>query len=536
MPSSGSGSSAHTSAELSFTERLLQVQGIRVMLVLIAVLVCMTELGRRAAYRPHMLLATLTYLATVLLATVIWRRTRAHRHTLHGVLLGADGVYLVLVVALSGGLASPVRYLLILDVVATTLLVSYRSGIRLTLWMCLLLQVAYQVAYTNTPTWWRFELDAGAQQELTSFSVALVAIALLIATTAAFNERALRAGRRDLEVLTELSRDLERVIEPQKVAQQLCRALADGYQFRRSLVAQVEDDRLRVLASLGVPSLTYISIDDSVRRALTSDAPVLLRTITDDEPGGLATVLPGARDVIMLAMRTEDSVVGVLIAERGRTKRTGLEQRVVRALEQMVAHTALALRRAALLVELGRLADTDVLTGLANRGAFDRSLEIEIGRARRHGTPLGLLIADLDRFKRINDERGHQTGDAVLREMGNLLREDLRGFDIAARYGGEEFAILMPGCRQSELSARAERLRVKVKEYRFSASPITLSVGGASSPPSLLDGDALVAAADAALYQAKRAGRDRAVIDMSRSAVVAQIVTAPAPLSDSQPT
>lgn len=533
MPFSGGGGSAHTSAELSFTERLLQVQGIRVMLALIAVLVCMTDLGQRAAYRPQLLLATLAYLGTVLFGAVVWRRTRAHRHTLHGVLLGADGVYLVLVVALSGGMDSPARYLLVLDVVATTLLVSYRSGIRLTLWMCLLLQVAYQIADTADPEWWRFVPDEGAQQELTSFSVALVAIALLIATAAAFNERALRAGRRDLEVLTELSRDLERVIEPELVAQQLCRALATGYQIERSLVAQVEDGRLRVLAGVGMPPVTYITIDDSVDRALNSDAPVLLRTLPDDEPGGLATVLPDARDVIMLGMRTEDGVLGVLIAERGAAKRTGLEQRVVRAFEQMVAHTALALRRAALLVELGKLADTDVLTGLANRGAFDRSLAIEIERAQRQGTPLGLLIADLDRFKLINDEQGHPTGDAVLREMGDLLREDLRGFDIAARYGGEEFAILMPGCRQSELAARAERLRLKVKEFRFSALPITLSVGAASSPPNLLDGNALVAAADAALYQAKRAGRDRAVIDMSRSAV-AQLVTIPAPHHGSQ--
>lgn len=533
MPSSGGGASAHIPIELSFTERLLQVQGIRVALALAAVLVCMTDLGERAARRPQLLLATGAYLAIVLFAAVIWRRTRAHRHKLHGVLLGADGVYLVLAVALSGGLQSPVRYLLILDVVATTLLVSYRSGIRLTLWICLLLQVAYQVADTTKPIWWRFETGAGPQQELTSFSVALVAIALLIATAAAFNERALRAGRKDLEVLTELSRDLERVIEPQLVAQQLCRALASGYQIERSLVAQVEDDRLRVLAGQGMPPLTYISIDEPIRRALNSDEPVLLRTVPDDEPGGLAAAMPDARDVIMLAMRTEDGVLGVLIAERGPGKRAGLEQRIVRAFEQMVAHTALALRRAALLVELGRRADTDVLTGLANRGAFDRSLAIEIERAQRQGTPLGLLIADLDRFKLINDQQGHPTGDAVLREMGDLLREDLRGFDIAARYGGEEFAILMPGCRQSELAARAERLRVKVKEFHFSAFPITLSVGAASSPPNLLDGNALVAAADAALYQAKRAGRDRAVIDMSRT-TVAQLVKAPAPRDGSQ--
>lgn len=532
MPSSPGAPSTGTAAELTFTERLLQVQGIRVVLALVAVLVCLTDLGQRATLRPSLPVATAAYLTVVLLAAVAWRRVGAHRHWLHGLLLGADGVYLVLAMALSGGMSSPVRYLLVLDVVATTLLLSYRSGIRLTLWMCLLLQVAYQTAETQRPDWWRFVPGPAAQRELTSFSVALVAIALLIATAAAFNERALRAGRRDLEVLTSLSRDLERVVEPHLVAQQLCRALADGYQIERSIVAQVEDGRLKVLAGLGMPPVTYISIDEAVSRALGSDQPVLLRTIPPGDAQTLAAVIPDANNVIMLSMRTEDGVLGVVFAERGRSRRT-LEPRVLRALAQMVAHTALALRRAVLLVELGRLADTDVLTGLANRGAFDRSLAVEIERAQRQGTPLGLIIADLDRFKLINDQQGHQAGDTVLREMGDLLREDLRGFDVAARYGGEEFVILMPGCRQSELKARAERLRLKVKNATFSAFPITLSVGAASSPPNLLDAAALIAAADAALYQAKRAGRDRAVIDMSRSAV-ATLVSTPEPVAGSQ--
>lgn len=534
MPSQGGEASAAVTAELSFSERLLQVQGIRVLQAVAVVLIGLTALGGHATLRPPLLVATGGYLATVLLAAVVWQRRRSHRHTLHGMLLGADGVYLVLVVALSGGLASPTRYLLILHVVATTLLISYRSGIRLTLWMCLLLEAAYQAAYTFNPAWWRFPTSSAAQHELTSFLVALVAVALLAATSAAFNERALRAGQRDLEVLTALSRDLERVIEPQLVAQQLCRVLADGYHMERSLVAQVEGDSLRVIAGRGIPPLDYLNIDGPTQMVLSGDEAVLLRTIPQDDPRGLAAALPDARDVIMLAMRTEEGMLGVVVAERGPAKRAGLEVRVLNALEQMVAHTALALRRASLLEEMGRLADTDVLTGLVNRGAFDRQLAIEVDRAQRQGTPVGLLIADLDRFKLINDEQGHPAGDAVLREMGNLLREDLRGFDIAARYGGEEFALLLPGCRHSELVARAERLRLKVKEAAFSEVPITLSVGAASSPPTPVDGAALVAAADSALYQAKRAGRDRVVIDRARTVVTA-LVTAPAQRSsDSQ--
>ena len=404
----------------------------------------------------------------------------------------------------------------------------------MTLWMCLMLHVAYQTALTRSPDWWQFETGPAVKQELTGFSIALVAVALLVATAGAFNERSLRAGRRDLEVLTRLTRDLQRVVKPHLVAEQLCRVLDEGYRIERSVVALVEDDRLRVLATRGTAALTYINIDGPLRTALTGDRPVLIRSIPGNDPHGLAVAMPDAADVIVLAMRTEDRVLGVVVAEHGPAKRGRLPQRVLGALEQMVAHTALALSRAMLLVELSRLADTDVLTGLANRGAFDRSLAMEIDRAHRQGTTLGLLIADIDRFKRINDEQGHPTGDAVLREMGLLLQEDLRLFDVAARYGGEEFAILMPGCPQGDLAARAERLRTKVKEASFPAAPITLSVGGASSPPNLLDGAALIAAADAALYQAKRTGRDRVVID-TKEEVVATRVTAPAPRRGNQP-
>lgn len=171
-----------------------------------------------------------------------------------------------------------------------------------------------------------------------------------------------------------------------------------------------------------------------------------MRSVPAEATGehGLALALPGARDLLLVALRVEDGVLGVLVAERGPSVRRGLETRVLAAVEQLAAHTALALRRAALLVELGRLADTDLLTGLANRGAFARSLNIELDRAARQGTPVGLLLADIDRFKRVNDEQGHSAGDDVLAELGNLLREDLRGFDLAARYGGEEFASLLP--------------------------------------------------------------------------------------------
>lgn len=247
--------------ELSFNERFSQLQVLRVALAIVTVMVCLGGIGQRVATRPILLLATAGYLLTVVAAEAFWRRTGSFRHAVHGLLLGADGLYLGLAVAASGGMSSPVRYLLILDVVATTLIASYRSGIRLTLWLCLLLQVGYELPRSRLPGWWRFPIGPTAHRELLSLSVALVAVAVLTGTAAAFNERFLRAGRRDLEVLAEFSRELERVVEPNLVGHQLCEALAAGHGFARSLVAIAENDRLRVLASRHTPALTHLAIE-----------------------------------------------------------------------------------------------------------------------------------------------------------------------------------------------------------------------------------------------------------------------------------
>jgi len=530
MPLPGAG----LPRETSFTERLVKLQVIRLALAVTAIAIGLADLGP-AGHRLPMLTVGAAYFVTVGCAEAFWRRTGIGRYAVHGLLVGADGIFFVLVMAMTGGMGSSARYLLILNVVATTLLLSYRSGVRLTLWQCLLLQVAYQVAASASPPWWHFPTRGGVEQELLVFSVALVAVALLTATTAAFNERALRAGRRDLEVLTALSRDIERVVKPEVVADALCAALEDGYEVKRSLVAIVEGDRLRVVASRGIDDVRYLQVDPILKKALAAEAPLLKRVLDNVSPDGLATAMPDARDVVLLALRAEDSVQGVLVAERGRTNSTGIESRVLAAFGQLAAHTALAMSRATLLAKLGRLADTDVLTGLANRGAFDRSLTVELDRAQRQGTPVGLLIADIDRFKRINDEQGHPAGDAVLREVGLLFAEDLRGSDVAARYGGEEFAFILPGCPHSELATRAERLRMRVKEMQFAGLPITLSIGAASSPPQSLSSEKLIAAADRALYLAKGAGRDRVVVDRwgSRAETVP---IAPAQRTGSEPT
>jgi len=163
--------------------------------------------------------------------------------------------------------------------------------------------------------------------------------------------------------------------------------------------------------------------------------------------------------------------------------------------------------------ELERLAITDPLTGLYNRRFFQSRLGVEIERAKRYGRVLSLVMLDVDNFKEINDQRGHQFGDHVLAEVGKILTGNVRGSDIVCRYGGEEFAVLLPETPPEQAGRAAEKLRTLLKErFRGGRDPValTVSLGVASYPsPGVADENDLVRRADAALYEAKGRGRDR---------------------------
>lgn len=173
-----------------------------------------------------------------------------------------------------------------------------------------------------------------------------------------------------------------------------------------------------------------------------------------------------------------------------------------------------ALRRA--VADLARLSRTDPLTQLPNRRHFVESLEKEFQRAERYTNPLGLLVIDIDHFKRVNDSHGHLVGDKVLRDVAGILAYGLRQSDIAARFGGEEFAVLLPETDLDGAMLVAERYRLEVAGREFKADDlslrITVSIGVASLPrTTAVDATELLRKADAALYRAKDEGRNRVV-------------------------
>lgn len=156
------------------------------------------------------------------------------------------------------------------------------------------------------------------------------------------------------------------------------------------------------------------------------------------------------------------------------------------------------------------LAIIDPLTGMLNRAALEAKIVAVTHEANLTGEPVALAVGDLDHFKVINDSHGHVVGDAVLAAVAGRIRSSLRAFDTAYRVGGEEFVVLLPGIDEAAAATVAERIRATVSELPIEEVPVTISLGVAASPPGQpFDYQAVFAAADAALYQAKAAGRNR---------------------------
>ena len=182
-------------------------------------------------------------------------------------------------------------------------------------------------------------------------------------------------------------------------------------------------------------------------------------------------------------------------------------------LDLMLARTRTLLEFKAYLDVCEEAAFTDHLTGLANRRRFERQLEREVGRVLRFERPFTLLMIDIDNFKNLNDTFGHDAGDDAIRRISRVLREGTRGIDLAARIGGEEFAILLVETGQTAGLEVAERLRVAIKALETpSGGRITASIGVAECPTDAQTASGILKAADVALYEAKRNGRDRVVL------------------------
>jgi diguanylate cyclase (GGDEF)-like protein len=219
---------------------------------------------------------------------------------------------------------------------------------------------------------------------------------------------------------------------------------------------------------------------------------------------------------VCVPMLAQGELLGLLhmtIGEQGRS----LEARH-RFVTTVAEHIALAIANLKLRETLRSQSIRDPLTGLFNRRYMEESLEREMRRATRGRHPVGIIMLDLDYFKRFNDTYGHEAGDDLLRRVGGALQRSIRGEDIACRYGGEEFTLILPEASLVDAAHRAEAIRESIKTLsvdrrRPQIGGVTISGGVATFPDHGPSGDAVLRAADAALYQAKSRGRDRIVMN-----------------------
>ena len=233
----------------------------------------------------------------------------------------------------------------------------------------------------------------------------------------------------------------------------------------------------------------------------------------------LCQIMPKPDDLLCLPMMAQGETLGVIHMRAD--KPSGISSESVMLNEQLAItcteHIALALANLKLRETLRNQSIRDPLTGLFNRRYMDETLERELQRAARTQVPLGVIMMDIDHFKKYNDMYGHDAGDAVLREVGALLQNHIRGSDIACRYGGEEFILILPETPLEVIEERAETLHSKVKQISVHhqgqlLGSISLSLGVAHFPEHETTTDGLLRVADQALYQAKQRGRDQVVI------------------------
>jgi diguanylate cyclase (GGDEF)-like protein len=503
-------------------ERLRVTQYLRVAAIGLLLLCAGLAPQALAPGRRQAVIATLAYAAIVLLGEGLSRLLRERVVLLFSALLIVDGLWLAWASYVTGSLSSPVRYLVLLHLGAVALLASYRTGLKLALWHSLLLLTVYNGQ--QKPGGWLTPTEPHAvsgllgseQTRLSVFVVVLWLVAVSTSALSAVNERELRRRRMDLEALTDLAESLERTADSASVARTLLDSVVDTFGFPRGVVLAGPEGQLPLLASYGLD-------DDVARRpgrpggsavigqAHDGHGTVLVSGIDAEADPWLARLLPNARNLVVVPLQAEGRPLGAMVLEQAPAEGGRIQRRVVSGLERSASYAALALRNAWLLEQVQRLAATDGLTKIANRRTFESTLEREVARATRSAEHLSLVMLDIDHFKRLNDEHGHQAGDEVLRNVAAALSCECRDFDTAARYGGEEFAVVLPGCGPDEARLIAERLRQAV-----AAAPavvaITASAGVATYPAHAGDADTLVRAADDALYQSKRGGRDQTTI------------------------
>lgn len=481
----------------------------------------------------------LGYLACNLVVLLLPARRGVQRVALDATLV-VDAAALGVTLAATGGPASPLAFLLYAEVVALTLVFGWWTGVRI----CLLLSMALVWVVSTGPPALTDVVETLRETDLALASalepeIRTVLLLLgvwfaagLVATLTTVTERELRGLIDDLALLRELNHGLDSTKSLAQVCDGVADTLVRTFGYERTVVWMADGDELVAAGGAGLDGPAAAELGTRrvsakaypLRNAIRANEPWPVPR-EDPRPGAVERMLGTGTPLVLVPLSGDSGLLGLVAAEV--PKRIGrpprLRQRDMRLLAMLAGEASLVLDNARLNAELRARAVTDALTGLPNHGFYQQRLQQELDRARRRhdrGEPAALstVLFDLDHFKDVNDTFGHPTGDRVLRSVARASERVLRSADLVCRYGGEEFAIILPDASGPDAVRASERIQASLHQLELTSDDgrplgrITASFGIATYDGGAVDRPALLAEADAALYAAKRAGRDQVVL------------------------
>jgi diguanylate cyclase (GGDEF)-like protein len=321
-----------------------------------------------------------------------------------------------------------------------------------------------------------------------------------------------RERARQLEAINAIAKQTTAVLDLEDLLARVCGLIQQAFQVSHVSLFLREDHDLVLRAHHGTLTL---QIPQGGRFPASAEpwAQVLATntTVTETNLSGAVTTKFYAESAsrMCIPLVSFGQILGVLALDSG--KADAFHDEDLQSLESVADICATAIQNAHYVERVKQLAYLDGLTGIFNRRFFELRIMEEIERARRYNTGMAVIMADIDQFKRLNDEFGHLLGDEVLRQVSSLFHQHVRKIDVVCRYGGEEFAILLTQTHAEHALNVAEKLRRAVESWQFPGVPstVTISAGAAAYPQHGVTRDELVSAADRGLYAAKQAGRNR---------------------------
>jgi diguanylate cyclase (GGDEF)-like protein len=326
-----------------------------------------------------------------------------------------------------------------------------------------------------------------------------------------------RKRARQLEAINTIAQQSTAVMELEELLIRVCSIIQQAFQVSHVSLFLREEGDLVMRAHQGTltpsfqPGARFLTTQHPWSQVIATSATVIekdLSAATDS-----FRLFKESSSRMSIPLISFGQTLGVLTLHSSKPKAFGDSD--LQSLESVADICANSIQNAHYVERVKQLAYLDGLTGIFNRRFFELRISEEIERARRYGTGMAVIMADIDQFKRLNDEFGHLLGDEVLRQVSSIFHQQVRKIDVVCRYGGEEFAILLTQTSAQQAFTIAEKLRRQVENWQFPGVPraITISAGVAAFPTHGKTRDEIVRAADNGLYVAKQQGRNRVCLN-----------------------